>query len=136
MAPEACEIVLDSSAIVAIFKGEPGFEALERPIDRADAILIGAPTLLETAIVLTGQTRRDQRAVLEAYLHRIDAQVVEFTEKHYFAAADAFVRFGRGFHAKANLNFGDCMAYAVAAVAGDQLLYVDEDFAHTDIAAA
>jgi uncharacterized protein with PIN domain len=46
---------------------------LESKIDRADAILIGAPTLLEAAIVLTGQTRRDQRAVLEAYLHRIDA---------------------------------------------------------------
>jgi ribonuclease VapC len=62
--------------------------------------------------------------------------VVAFSEKHYFAAADAFVRFGRGFKAKANLNFGDCVAYAIAAVAGDQLLYVGEDFAYTDVAAA
>jgi ribonuclease VapC len=34
------------------------------------------------------------------------------------------------------LNYGDCLAYAVAALAGDKLLYVGEDFAHTDIAAA
>jgi ribonuclease VapC len=121
---------------LAIFKREPGFGEMERRIDRADAILIGAPTVLETVLVLTGQTRRDQRAVVEAYLHRIDAEVVEFSEAHYFAAADAFMRFGRGFNAKANLDFGHCMAYAVAAVASDRLLYVGQDFTHTDIGAA
>ncbi len=128
-------MVLDSSAIVAIFRREPGFEEIEGKIDRAEAIPIGAPTVLETALVLTGQTRRDQRAIVEAYLHRIDADVVEFTEAHYFAAADAFVRFGKGVNAKASLNFGDCMAYAVAAVASDQLLYVGQDFTHADIEA-
>lgn len=136
LAPEGCDLVLDSSAIVAIFKAEPGFEDLVRKIDLADTILIGAPTLLETALVLTGLTRHDQRAVLEAYLFRIDAQVIQFSQNHYFAAADAFVRFGKGFNSKASLNFGDCMAYAVAAVAGEPLLYVGNDFVHTDIAAA
>jgi ribonuclease VapC len=34
------------------------------------------------------------------------------------------------------LNFGDCMAYAVAAVAGLPLLYTGNDFAQTDIPAA
>lgn len=73
---------------------------------------------------------------MEAYLHRIDAQVVEFSEKHYFAAAAAFVRFGKGFQAEAELNYGDCMACAVAAAAGGRLLYVGEELVHTDIAAA
>jgi len=106
LVPKAFEMVLDSSALIAIFKREPGFEALERKIDLADAILIGAPTLLETAMVLTGQTRRDHRAILAAYLRRIDAEVFEFSENHYFA------------------------------VVGDRLLYVGADFAHTDISAA
>lgn len=53
-------MVLDSSAIVAIFKRESGYEALERKIDEADVIWAGAPTLVETAIVLSRQTGRDQ----------------------------------------------------------------------------
>jgi len=34
------------------------------------------------------------------------------------------------------LNFGDCLSYASAAVAGDALLFVRDDFTHTDIAPA
>jgi ribonuclease VapC len=34
------------------------------------------------------------------------------------------------------LNFGDCLAYATAAAAGDSLLYVGEDFSRTDISPA
>lgn len=129
-------MVLDSSSIVAIFKQEPGWEELERRIDEAHVILVGAPTLVETAIVLSRLTGQDQRPVIEAYLRRLDARVVEFTEAHYSAAAEAFVRFGRGFHSKANLNFGDCLAYAVAAVAGDELLFTGNDFTHTDLCPA
>jgi len=50
-------------------------------------------------------------------------------------AADAFARFGRGRH-KASLNFGDCLAYATASVAGDSLLFVGNDFRHTDLRTA
>lgn len=129
-------MVLDSSAIVAIFKQEAGYEVLQEKIDRADRILVGVPTLVETAIVLARQTGKDQRALIEAYLRRIDARIVEFTEGHYSLAAEAFVRFGRGFHSRASLNYGDCQAYAVAALAGDRLLFVGEDFRHTDLPAA
>ena len=48
-------------------------------------------------------------------------------------AIEAFRRFGRGRHA-ANLNFGDCMTYAVARLAGEQLVYMGDDFAETDLA--
>lgn len=47
-------------------------------------------------------------------------------------AADAFAKYGRGRH-KAGLNFGDCLAYATASAAGDSLLYVGDDFKHTDL---
>ena len=36
-------------------------------------------------------------------------------------------------HAAA-LNFGDCITYAVASLAGQPLLYVGEDFSKTDLA--
>lgn len=129
-------MVLDSSALVAIFKQEPGHELLQKKIDEADHVFVGAPTLLETAMVLTRVTGRGQHLLLEAYLRRIDAITIDFTEAHYALAAEAFVRYGRGFNSKSNLSFGDCLSYAIAALACDKLLFVGSDFTHTDITAA
>lgn len=129
-------MVLDSSAIVAIFQQEPGHQLLEQKIDQAEIILIGAPTMTEIAIVMARRSGRDYRPSLEAFLRRIDAQVVSFTEQHYSAASDAHLRFGRGMNSKAALNYGDCLSYAVAKVAGQPLLFVGDDFAQTDIIAA
>jgi ribonuclease VapC len=47
----------------------------------------------------------------------------------------AFERYGRGFH-RAKLNFGDCMAYALAKETGEELLFKGTDFSLTDITAA
>jgi ribonuclease VapC len=58
--------------------------------------------------------------------------VVSFGEAEWRVAVEAFQRFGRGRHPAA-LNFGDCLAYASAAVAKDTLLFVGDDFAKTDI---
>ena len=45
---------------------------------------------------------------------------------------EAYQRFGRGRH-PARLNFGDCLSYATAKLAGQQLLFVGHDFSQTDI---
>jgi ribonuclease VapC len=128
-------MVLDSSAIVAMHLKEPGYERLIDAIDHADAIVVGTPTLLETAMVLTARLGQDCRPLLLAFLRRLDAEAVTFDEEHLDAATTAFLRFGRGRH-PASLNFGDCMSYAVASVAGLPLLFTGEDFAKTDIARA
>ena len=128
-------MVLDSSAIVAIHLREPGHELLIEKIDAAEVVVVGVPTLLETAMVLTERLGQDARPMLSAFLRRLEAEVIPFTEEHLDAAATAFVRFGRGRHPAA-LNFGDCMAYAVASVAGMPLLFTGEDFGRTDISQA
>ncbi|MGO9257806.1 MAG: type II toxin-antitoxin system VapC family toxin [Bryobacteraceae bacterium] len=130
MATEA--MVLDSSAIVAIHLREPGHDRLIEAIDDAEVVVVGVPTLLETAVVLTTRLGQDARPVLSAFLRRLEAEVVAFNQDHLDAATTAFLRFGRGRHPAA-LNFGDCMAYAVASVAGMPLLFTGEDFARTDI---
>jgi len=48
-------------------------------------------------------------------------------------ARDAWRRFGRGKHA-ANLNIGDCCAYALSRVSGEPMLFKGGDFAQTDVA--
>lgn len=48
---------------------------------------------------------------------------------------ETFARFGKGRH-RAALNFGDCMSYAVARLAGQPLLCTGADFAKTDLTLA
>ena len=128
-------MVLDSSAIVAIHLKEPGHDRLIQALDNAEVVVVGVPTLLETAMILTARLGKDARPLLFAFLRRLQAEVVAFNEEHLDAATAAFLRFGHGRHPAA-LNFGDCMAYAVASVAGMPLLFTGEDFARTDIARA
>jgi ribonuclease VapC len=129
-------VVLDSSAIVAIHLKEPGHERLLEVIDeaigKADVFVVGVPTLLETTMVLTARLGQDARPLVFAFLRRIEAEAIAFNQEHLDAAITAFLRFGRGRHPAA-LNFGDCMAYAVASVAGMPLLFTGGDFARTDI---
>jgi ribonuclease VapC len=48
-------------------------------------------------------------------------------------ARDAHRRFGRGTGHPARLNFGDCFAYALAKEFNEPLLFIGQDFIHTDI---
>ena len=93
---------------------------------------IGTPTLTETAIVLAARRRGRGGDELAGLLEELDVAVVPFTLAHHEVAARAYERYGRGRH-KANLNFGDCLSYAVASLAGDSLLFVGDDFRRTDI---
>jgi ribonuclease VapC len=125
-------VLLDSSAIVAVMLREPGWEILRDRIDGAGSIEIGAPTLLEAHLVLTNRTGRDALPLLDAFTREIGAQVIPFTEAHWRAGAEGFLRYGKGRHG-AGLNFGDCMAYGAARVTGLPLLYKGADFGLTDV---
>jgi ribonuclease VapC len=125
-------MILDSSAIVAIVLREPGFEELVRKIAGAETVAVGAPTLAEAGIVLTARLERDARGLLQGLLREWEAVTVNFGEEHWREALSAYSRFGRGRH-RARLNFGDCLAYAVAQLAGEPLLCTGNDFARTDL---
>ena len=49
-------------------------------------------------------------------------------------ALDASATFGKVVGHVADLNFGDCFAYACAKALKTSLLYKGNDFAHTDLA--
>jgi len=128
-------VILDSSAVVALALQEPGHERLLAAIAAAASLGIGAPTLVETTIVLSARLGRDARGLVSRFALEADLTVVPFTDAHFGTALDAWLRFGRGRH-PAGLNFGDCLAYATARVAGEPLLFVGDDFGKTDIEAA
>lgn len=125
-------MVLDSSALVAMHTGEPGYLELFAKVTAAGSAIIAAPTLFETAMVLSRKLCHDPRPALYRSFEAMNVRVVPFSEQHMQAAIDAFLRYGKGRH-PAQLNFGDCMAYAVASVAGLPLLYLGADFSQTDI---
>jgi ribonuclease VapC len=128
-------VILDSSAIVAIVHREPGFETIAAKIGAASAVGIGTPTLLEAGIVIEARLGVDAQSLLDRFMADFEVTRVPFGEQHGREALRAFRRFGRGRHPAA-LNFGDCMAYATARLAGEPLLYVGEDFSRTDITPA
>ena len=125
-------MILDSSALVAIALDEPERPGLLAKIAAADVIAVGAPTLVEAGIVLSARMGADATDVLAELVTAADAVVVEFGPDHWMEAISAWWRFGRGRH-PASLNFGDCLAYATARVAGLPLLAKGDDFPKTDI---
>ena len=126
-------MILDSSAIVAIATEEPGCLELLDKLDRADTLAIGAPTLVEAALVLRSRLTMEPRAFLERFLTDWNVSVVPFGEDHWKMAVDAHARFGRGHHTAA-LNFGDCLSCATAKLADMPLLCTSGDFSKTDVA--
>jgi len=124
-------MILDSSAIVAIVMQEPEHARLLERMSEAPRVAVGAPTLIEAGIVLSARLGRDARGLLARLLQEGGIATLPLTESHFGVALDAWLRFGKGRHPAA-LNYGDCLAYATATVAGEPLLCVGEDFPRTD----
>ena len=125
-------MILDSSAVVAILFREPAYEPLLDAVCDAGESGIGAPTLVETSIVLSARTGNDSRGILSRSLAEAAITTIPFGDAHWSTAVEAWLRFGKGRHPAA-LNFGDCLAYATARVAGRPLLCAGNDFARTDL---
>ncbi|WP_109507499.1 type II toxin-antitoxin system VapC family toxin [Nocardioides speluncae] len=129
-------MIVDSSALLAVALGEPDGAVYVDALDQAESPRIGAATLLEAGIVAA--RRMDPRVSrrLDALVSTSRAVVVPFDEEQARVARAAYRDFGKGSGHKAQLNFGDCLAYALASVTGEPLLYKGDDFAHTDIRSA
>ncbi len=128
-------IAVDTSALCAVVLGEPDAEAVLAVLeDHAGAIVVGAPTVLEAEVVLTARQGADAARDLHLLLAGVRAVVDPFGERHARLAVAAWSRFGKGRHTAA-LNYGDCMAYAVAAMHDCALLYQGDDFSQTDVRA-
>jgi ribonuclease VapC len=128
-------MIVDSSAIIAIFFQEPGYNQLIDKLSDAGETGIGAPTLVECSIVLSARLNHDARGLLTRFLNETNMVIIPFTESHYELAVSAYLKFGKGRH-PAQLNLGDCMSYATAKMAGMPLLFIGDDFSQTDIISA
>ncbi|MFW2829841.1 type II toxin-antitoxin system VapC family toxin [Sphingomonas sp. ID0503] len=124
-------IVVDSSALVAILLDEPDAERFETAI-ASNECLMSAATVAEMLIVALGKGVYIQAQDIIA---SVDPTIVDLTESRARAAAEAYGRYGKGFHPAA-LNLGDSFAYALARERDLPLLFKGDDFAKTDVKVA
>lgn len=126
-------MTLDSSAILAILLREPEAVALVERLQAETLVRVGAPTLVETTIVLDRRLGFDSLPLIERLLATFQVVIADFTSSDWHSAVHAYRLFGKGNH-PAGLSLGDCFSYASAVGGGDQLLYIGNDFSQTDLA--
>ena len=125
-------MVIDTSAVLGIFLGEPERRHFLELIFAAETRLISAATVLEAGIVLEARRGESAGREFDLFLVRAGLQVVPVDAEQTEVARSAWRKFGKGRHA-AGLNYGDCFSYALAKWSGEPLLAKGADFSHTDI---
>jgi ribonuclease VapC len=129
-------VIIDTSAVVAILKGEPGSESLAAAIVADPDPKMSAATAVELYAVADRRGAPAQARRLDAILAKLRVRLVACDAAQAAIAREAYRDFGRGSGHPAKLNLGDCFAYALAAQSGEPLLFTGADFARTDIQAA
>jgi len=135
---------IDASAIVAILGRAPGHEELEKRLAEAAGPLLVSPLAKFEAILGLARQKaatakpspelvRMARQAVELFVEDLAAEEVAISAEIGRAAVEAAATYGKTIGHKADLNFGDCFAYACARVARVPLLYKGNDFSHTDI---
>jgi ribonuclease VapC len=128
-------MIVDTSAMVAIFYGEPEATNFTRLIHDAAVTRISVANLVELSMVIEKQLGPEGMRQVEAFFRRAAISVEPVTVEQGNLARQAFLDFGKGRH-RAALNFGDCFAYALAKDLNEPLLFKGKDFAETDIRSA
>jgi ribonuclease VapC len=128
-------MILDTSALAAIFFGEPELELYIQVIHDAERCRISAANFVELAMVVEEQIGPEAGRQCDVFFRRAEIVIEPVTVEQAHLARQAFLDFGKDRH-PAKLNFGDCFAYALAKATGEPLLYKGEDFSKTDVRAA
>lgn len=130
-------MIVDSSALVTIILREPGFDDYwNKILDAKTLPKISAANYLETAIVVDAKKDPRNSRNLDKLLDEAEIEIVAMTARQAHIARAAYRDFGKGSGHKAQLNFGDCFAYALASDTGEPLLFKGNDFSHTDVSVA
>jgi ribonuclease VapC len=128
-------MIVDTSALTAIFFEEPEAAEFSRLILDAQQCRISVASFLELCMVIESQMGAEGGRQVDVFLRRAGIVIEPITVEQGHVARQAFLDFGKGRNPAA-LNFGDCFAYALAKTTGEALLFKGRDFSQTDIVAA
>lgn len=130
--PAPADLVLDTSAVIAILLDEAAGSQVTRMLADAQGPIMSAANVVELLMVAEGRAGASGATTARNLLDDADVVVMPVDEPIATGAHAAWRRFGKGNHAAA-LNYGDCFAYALARHADLPLLCVGNDFRHTDL---
>ncbi len=128
-------MVVDTSAVVAILRREPGWDRFLEAMAAASPCRMSAATWVELSLVVLGKLRPEVVAQVDELIRQLDLELVPFDAVQAALAREGFARYGKG-RDPAGLNLGDCFAYALARHLDEPLLFKGDDFARTDIRSA
>ncbi len=117
---------------MAVLLGEALAQHVARAIGEGAPCLLSAANLLEAAMAIESRKGESGGRELDLLLYRSAMDIVAVDRDQAEIARAAWRRFGKGRH-PAGLNYGDCFAYALAKSRNSPLLFVGNDFSHTDI---
>jgi ribonuclease VapC len=129
-------IFIDASAIVAILTDEDDAAAFIDELEAVAERFTSPVAIFEAAL---GICRKRHSSVSEAYedilqfLTIAGVQNIAIAPADAKTALDAFSRFGKGRGHPAQLNMGDCFAYAMASGRNAAVLFKGNDFEKTDV---
>ncbi|MFO7629553.1 MAG: type II toxin-antitoxin system VapC family toxin [Prochlorococcaceae cyanobacterium] len=129
------ELVLDTSALMALLLQEPEAEGLLQVAASAATLHLSAATRLELSLVAEGTRTGTEPAEVDQLLLALGVAVVPFDQNQLHWALQGWRRFGKG-RDRAGLNLGDCFSYGLAMALEAPLLFKGSDFSSTDVAVA
>ncbi len=127
---------VDASAIVAILTGEAEADSLSAMLKDAPAPITSAVAVFEAVLGICRKYRMEvteAHRLVQEFMAAVPMRTVPVTDRESAAALEAFARYGKGRGHPAQLNMGDCFAYAVARTHQVPLLFKGDDLDRTDI---
>ncbi|WP_226584183.1 type II toxin-antitoxin system VapC family toxin [Acuticoccus sediminis] len=137
---------IDASAIIAILNREPGSEELVKRLAASRSQAYSSPLAHFEAVIGLARSRSGRhrsptatqveaaRKAVDAFLTEVRAETMAISDDIGLAAIKAAQTYGKAVGHEADLNFGDCFAYACAKARRMALLYKGNDFLKTDLA--
>ncbi|WP_375650708.1 type II toxin-antitoxin system VapC family toxin [Bartonella sp. OT172YNZD] len=135
---------VDASAIIAIINEEPEAAFFNEKLKSAKKVYSSAMAKFEAVSGLcmfntpkgkpiSQTTLKESRLAVHEFFMAYRISMIALSENEAEKALDAKQKFGKGTGQKAQLNMGDCFAYACAVNYKLPLLFKGNDFIHTDI---
>ncbi|MEI5679967.1 type II toxin-antitoxin system VapC family toxin [Mesorhizobium sp. CGMCC 1.15528] len=137
---------VDASVIVAILSKESDWDITLRRLEAHEAPLYISPLVRFEVVQALARKRASHSAkpsaaaieeadlILDAFITRLRIEEIAVSVQIGALAVKASMRYGKAVGHPADLNFGDCFAYACAKALDVPLAYKGNDFALTDIA--
>lgn len=126
-------MIVDTSAIIAILRDEPEAERFAQSIASAKNRRVSAVNYAEAAAVIDGSRNPIASRRFDEFCREAAFTIESVTLEQALIAREAYKDFGKGSGHPAQLNFGDCFAYALAKVIDEPILFKGRDFKHTDL---